>query len=111
MRTVRLFAFMQRPREFRERPAADAGLLVRSDVRSVEGTEGCLQRAAAGIRRRVLALFGVAAEAAGCFRQVFTALCVALGERSTRGEQKEKPRRSGASHEAQQLLFLAEVVV
>ena len=101
MRAIGRLAFAQRSHEIRERPAADTGLRMRRDVRSVERAEGCLQGAAAGIRRRVLALFGMAAEATGRFRQVFTALRVALRYGEGGAQQKEKPRQGGASREPQ----------
>src|SRR5690242_7495372 len=111
MRPVRFFAFAQRALEIGEGPAADAGFLVGRDVRAVEGAERRFQRAAAGVGRRVLALFGVAAEAAARFGQIPAALRVALREGHRGAQQKEKPRRGGASQKHETLLFLAEVVV
>src|SRR5439155_15998918 len=67
------FAFAERARGIRERPACDAGLRMRRDVRTVKRTEGRLERAPAGVRRGILALFGVTAEATARLREVLAA--------------------------------------
>src|SRR6185436_12441814 len=100
MRAIGPLAFAQRAEEIGKRPAADAGLRMRRDVRAIESTERRLQRATAGVWRGVLALFGMAAEAAGRFRQILTALRVALrkcsacvkhkNERNNRGDSSQK---------------------
>src|SRR5438105_12550176 len=111
MRAVRPLAFAQRAHEICERPAADAGLRMRLDVRAVERTERRLERASAGIRHGVLTLFGVTAKAAARLGEVLAALRIALRQCERSPQQKKKPRQGGASLEPQTLLLLAEAFV
>src|SRR5258706_2971632 len=111
MRAIGPLAFAQCFGEIGNGPAADAGLGMRRDVRAVERAERRLQRAPAGVRRRVLAVVVMPADAAARLGQVSAALRVALGRDERGAQEKKKPRERGASRESQSLLFLAEALV
>ena len=84
MRAVGAHAFAHRAHEVCLRPAADAGVRMRRDVRPVEGTEGRLQRAAARVRRRILARLRMAADAARGLGKILAALGIALRQSAER---------------------------
>src|SRR6185503_11456731 len=112
MRPVGPAAFAQRANEILLGPAPDSRLRMGRDVGPVEGAEGRLERPASGEGLGVVALLGMAPDAARRLRKVLPALGVALlRERSPSGAKKQKPRRSGAQDAQQTLLFFAEVVV
>ena len=94
MRAVGTASFTQRADEVRLGPAPDAGLRMRRDVRPVKRAERRLQRATAGIGRRLLLFLGMAAEAAARLRKVLAALgspCAKTGA----AEKAKAPRSRG----------------
>src|SRR6266852_2208352 len=99
-------ALAQRVVELRRAPAADAVLLVRRDVGSIERAEGRRQRPAAGERLTAAFHIGVAASAIGGAEQNLAALkrrLVGCPSRQRRNQQENRGETKGLAHRRRKL--------